>query len=104
MQTRLASLVESISQEATRLASFAVVVAYEREGGSFDDEINHRQLIADLGPKQAAFVCRRYLHFRSSARRLYLLNPAAFLAHVELRKRGYHRGWFKRAGEVASPP
>jgi len=84
-----------IEREAILFARESIQKLYYAYGGVDDPHLAQAKMIADLGPKRAAELSRRFVELKVSFRDFYGFRPNLALEHVKLLQHLGRQGWIK---------
>jgi hypothetical protein len=98
MRDSLQRLVWSIEDQAIALAARSVPSLFRQHGGVRDPQLYIDKMIADLGPRRAAALSKRFVELKGSLKHGYGLKAHLAVEHLSIFRQLLMRGWLKLGG------
>lgn len=98
MRDSLRTLLWSIEDEAMELAAYSVNALFQRHGGVYDPQLRIDRMSADLGPRRAAALSKRFVELKAALKHGYGLKARLAVEHLGLYRELLVRGWLKLGG------
>lgn len=95
MRLSLREHCRAIEREAILYARESIEKLYYEHGGVDDPFLAREKLIADLGPKRAAELSRRFVELKASFRGFYGFRPNLAVEHIRLLQHLVRQGWIR---------